>query len=562
MLSELQITNLGVIAHSHLTFGPGMTAVTGETGAGKTMIVGAINLLMGGRAEGSFVRPGADEAVVEGRFVDGDEEIIIKRVIPRSGRSRAYLDGSMATVQALSERGANLVDLHGQHAHQSLLSGTVQRSQLDAFGRIDLSGLVECRADLRAIEAALTDLGGDPRERAREMDLYAFQVDELQAANLDDPEEEERISAVEDALADATAHRGAGQGALELLEVDGPVDSGLSNALSLLDERSPFTALVGQLHGVLAELEDLRQGLRATADQVTDDPAALADVRARRQLLVDLKRKYGANLAEVIAYRAEAESRLAELTSHDERAAELDRRLDAARLALVEAEVQVATARRAAAPGLARAVEAHLADLAMQKARFDVAVSGPAGDDVTFGLAANPGAPVLPLAKVASGGELARSMLAFRLVLTGAPPVLVFDEVDAGIGGEAAHAVGRALSELGSRHQVLVVTHLAQVAAFADQQVLVAKTDDGRTTSTAAEELDADRRVIELSRMLSGNPESDAARGHAEELLETASAERGTARKRTRPKPKRAPKKPATPKSGARAQAKQNNLAK
>ncbi|NNE74480.1 MAG: DNA repair protein RecN [Acidimicrobiales bacterium] len=531
MLLELHVADFGVISRTHLLLPPGMTVLTGETGAGKTMLIGAIDLLTGGRSDPKSVRPGADQAVVEGRFVRPDEtEVILSRVVPASGRSRAYIDGRLATAGALSELGAELVDLHGQHAHQSLLSAAIQRHALDAFGDIDLRPLVEAKAELAALEAALADLGGDPRERAREIDLYRFQVDELRAAALHEPTEEAELAVREDVLADATAHRDAGAEAMATLDGDAAGGLALTAALQVLADRAPFRAEHDRLAGLLAELDDVRAALRATTESLEDDPGQLAEVRARRQLLRELMRKYGSDLGEVITYQATAEARLADLESHDDRAVELDGRRIAALAKLEAAQKKVGKARVAAAPKLAAAVESHLHELAMAKARFDVAVDGPAGEHVVFGLAANPGAPVLPLSKVASGGELARSMLAFRQVLTGAPATLVFDEVDAGIGGEVAHAVGRSLACLSDRHQVLVVTHLAQVAAYADQQVQVRKSDDGTTTSTTFEPLSADQRVVELSRMLSGSPDSSVAQAHAEELLAAAGRGRGEAR--------------------------------
>jgi DNA repair protein RecN (Recombination protein N) len=522
VLHELAISDLGVIDRLDLVLSSGMTAVTGETGAGKTMVVEAISLLMGGRADGAVVRTGADEAVVEGRFVAGDEEHVLRRVVPREGRSRAYIDGRLATVGLLAEIGATLVDLHGQHAHQSLLSGTVQRGALDRYGHVDLSALVGAKADLAAIDAALADLGGDDRARVREIDLYKFQVDELQRAAISGPDEDQALDLEEDALADAVAHREAGTGALEALSGDGAASDALAGAVALLAGRPPFADLADRLHAAANELSDITHELRARAEAIDENPERLAEVRARRQLLHELRRKYGASLADVLTYQAEAERRLDELVSHDERAAGLDRRRAAAVVALGQAEAAVRAARVAAAPALAAAVQAHLGDLAMGKARLAVEVDGPAGDEVRLLLAANLGSPPLPLAKVASGGELARTMLALRLVLTLGPQTLVFDEVDAGIGGQAATAVGAALAALGSSKQVLVVTHLPQVAAFADQQVLVEKSDDGVRTTASVRALRATERVVELSRMLSGSPDSAAARKHAKELLEAA----------------------------------------
>jgi DNA repair protein RecN (Recombination protein N) len=299
-------------------------------------------------------------------------------------------------------------------------------------------------------------------------------------------------------------------------------------ALAAVTGRRPFGTSEERLRALVAEVVDVAAELRGAGEAIDEDPERLELVRARRQLLRELRRKYGETLADVIAEGERLRVRLAELQGHDERAAELESELAAAREVEAVAAAEVAAARRAAAPGLAARIQENLVELAMPRAQvtIDVSGEGPA-DDVEIRLAANPGTAPLPLAKVASGGELARTMLALRLVLTDAPPTLVFDEVDAGIGGQAAVAVGRALARLGHEHQVLVVTHLPQVAAYADAQVRVAKQSDDVATVSHAAVLDRSERVIELSRMLSGQPDSDAARVHAAELLASAAGERG-----------------------------------
>jgi DNA repair protein RecN (Recombination protein N) len=284
------------------------------------------------------------------------------------------------------------------------------------------------------------------------------------------------------------------------------------------------------VRSVHAELDDITHDVRAIAERIEEDPERLAALRARRQLLRDMRRKYGPSLADVIAYGGEAERRLADLLSHDQRAADLDAQRVAALRQRTAAEAAVRAARLEAAPRLAKAVERHLRELAMPKAKLAVTIDGAAGDEVRVLLAANPGAPPLPLSKVASGGELARAMLALRLALPPAgdntPPTYVFDEVDAGIGGAAAIAVGRSLAKLARHRQVLVVTHLPQVAAYADQHVAVHKSAQARATTVRADVVVGTTRVVELSRMLSGSPESVTAREHAAELLRTAAADR------------------------------------
>ncbi|MEY2399212.1 MAG: repair protein RecN [Actinomycetota bacterium] len=521
MLVELRVQELGVIADLHLVFGPGMTAVTGETGAGKTLVVDAIELLVGGRADPTLVRAGAPEAIVEGRFeVDGDE-VVLRRVVPTSGRSRAYIDGAMATVSELAERGTTLVDLHGQHAHQSLLGVAAQRKALDVFGDIDLSAWLRARSETAAIDAQLVELGGDPRERAREVDLLAFQVDEIAAAGLASLEEEGELASLEERLANATAHRDAAAAGYAALNDDEGATDRIRTAVTAIAGRSPFDELAGRLQDALAEVDDIAHDLRRAGEEIDEDPEQLAKVRARRQLLVELRRKYGDTLADVMRYGEEAQARLDVLRGHEREVA----RLVAARASAEDAERAaaevIARARRQHAPAASAAVQEHLRELALPRATVGIDVEGdPPADDVSFVFAANPGEPPLPLRKVASGGELARVMLALRLVLTGGPPTMVFDEVDAGVGGEAAVAVGRALARLGDGRQVLVVTHLPQVAAFADAQVQVVKADAGDRVIARAERLTDADRVVELSRMLAGDADSAAARRHAKELLD------------------------------------------
>jgi len=536
MLHELHIESMGVIERLDLVLTAGLTAFTGETGAGKTMLVEAINLLVGGRADPSVVRPGGGEARVEGRFVVDDDEYIVARVIPTDGRSRAYVNGRLATATNLAELGARTVDLHGQHAHQSLLTTAAQRDALDRFCSTDLQPLRAARARLVEIDATLAALGGDQRSRAREIDLLRFQLGELSDAAISDADEDERLSAEEDTLADAAAHREAGQLAVDALTgsvegVDGapadrPVADAFGVALRAIAGRAPFDEYSVRLEALAAETTELGRDLRAFTEALDEDPERLAEIRQRRQLLHDMRRKYGESLADVIAFHEEARQRLSELESYDERVAALERDRESAVKAERTAAATVAKIRKAGASKLGTAVRDVVRSLAMPHAEVDVVVGDEApGDDVAFLIAANPGLPMLPLSRVASGGELARTMLALRLVLTEAPETLVFDEVDAGIGGAAATAVAEALARLGRRHQVMVVTHLAQVAALADSQIVVSKTvsdsEAGETTTVAhARAVDGDERIDEIARMLSGEQAGASARRHAADLLD------------------------------------------
>ena len=533
MLSELHIENLGVIEKLDLSIGEGLVALTGETGAGKTMLVEAIDLLVGGRADASVVRTGCEEARVEGRFVTDESEVILCRVVPITGRSRAYINGRLATVAQLAEYGAELVDLHGQHAHQSLLGASAQRLALDHFCGIDLEPLRNARAQLTEVEALLATLGGDERARAREIDLLRFQVKEIADAGLRSANEDEDLSRSEDVLADAVAHREALYAAASALQDDDGASDVVGRSIAAISHRETFVLFVERLKNLQAEIDDVAREMRDVAESIEEDPAKLEEVRQRRHLLVDLRRKYGESLSEVIAYGDESGLRLNELESFEARAATLDAERAAAMQQLRAAEKVVGDARRAAAPKLAKAVQQHLRTLAMAHAVVEVSVGADPGDEVTFLLAANPGSPPLPLTKVASGGELARTMLALRLVLTQGPSTLVFDEVDAGIGGEAAVAVAGALAQLGHRHQVLVVTHLAQVAAAAHRQIRVSKTVKSKQTFAEASELADQDRVGEIARMLSGGMAEEAALNYASELLK-ASSNRSSSQRRTR----------------------------
>ncbi|MGH9300297.1 MAG: DNA repair protein RecN [Acidimicrobiales bacterium] len=557
MLVELTVRDLGVFVDLHLDFAEGMTAVTGETGAGKTLVVEALELLMGERADPVLVRPGATEALVEGRFVTEVEEIILARSIPAAGRSRAWISGRMATAANLAETGQAMVDLHGQGASQSLRTQISQRSALDAFGRIDARPLTQARRRIAELDRLVEELGGDARSTAQRADLLGYQISEITAAAVGDPDEDDHLRREQDALTHALADREALEAARAALDGEGngrarndggsggdgsggggPGPGGerigaldglaqAHSALSRLKGRPDLDQLSTRLAAVMAEMADLSTDLRQGAESTEDDPDRLRFVMERRSVLKGLMRKYGDSVADVIRHGEEARKSLADLESLGARLDRMEGERSLLEGELATAARKVADERRAAAPGLAATVESHLANLGMDKASFQVVVrGGDPGDDVCFFLGANPGEPPLPLAKVASGGELARTMLALRLVLSSQPRTLIFDEVDAGIGGEAAGAVGRALAELARSHQVLVVTHLAQVAAFADHQIAVSKDSEGGRTVARARILTGQDRVIELSRMLSGQPSSATARDHAEELLATAAARR------------------------------------
>lgn len=534
-LIELSVRDLGIIDNAHIVFGDGLSALTGETGAGKTLLVGAISLLLGARADQGVVRSGATEAVVEARLLVEGVETVVSRVVPSSGRSRAYIDGRMATAGAVAEIVGQVIELHGQHDHQALLSPGVQRDSLDSYGSIDLRELSLAKAEVKRLELQMAELGGDEGEREREKDLLRYQLDELAEASLADPLEDDELRELEDLLNDSAAHRESAANALNYLVLDGGAVDQVASAAAAIDGRSPFAQHEKRLRSLLAELTDLGAELRHVGDAIEDDPKRQSEVRARRQLLVELRRKYAkaplpgslqrgdGTLGAVIAYREAVARRIEEIDSHDAIAERVHRELAAARDELDRVEHEVGELRRKAAPQLAKAVQQRLRTLAMESARVQVSVGATdPGDDVRFMLAPNRGSDFGALSKIASGGELSRAMLSLRLVLSTNPQVLVFDEVDAGIGGKAAVAVGEALSSLASDNQVLVVTHLPQVAAFADSHLNVIKQDSGSRTSSEVSVLEDDARVEEIARMLAGSAQSERMREAAAELLSTS----------------------------------------
>ncbi len=534
MLTELRVRDLGVIEDLTLTFGPGMTALTGETGAGKTLVVDALQLVLGGRASAGLVRAGAAEALVEARFVvgegDAELEVVVARAVPADGRSRAYVDGRMAPVSALAETTADLVEVHGQHEHRALVTAAAQRAVLDAFAGTDLSRVRALRDQLRALDDALAGLGGDVQQRAREADVLRYQVAEIEGAGLDDPEEESALRLEEERLADAAAYREAAGRAAELLDPaagEGGVLGLLGEASGALSGREAFDAYHDRADAALADLSDLARALRDEVESFEDDPGRLADVQERRRALAELRRKYGEDLDAVMAFGAAAAARLAALQDAEGEAAKLSTERDLRLAELAEAEADVRAVRAQAAGAFGGSVEEHLGALAMAGARLEVRVADAGtGEPVELLLGANVGEPVQPLAKAASGGELSRAMLAIRLVGPGGPPTMVFDEVDAGVGGAAALALGEALHAVARNRQVLVVTHLAQVASRADAHARVEKAESGGRTTTRAAAVEGEVRITELSRMLSGHPGSEAARAHARELLGLGAAGR------------------------------------
>ncbi len=415
-----------MIEHLELVLGDGLTALTGETGAGKTMLVDAIELLVGGRADTTMVRHGAAEARVDGRFVAADgTETILSRVIPAEGRSRAYVNGRLATVALLAESAADAVDLHGQHAHQNLLSVATQRAALDEFGNVDLTAAAGGPGSPGRDRCVAGDAG---RRRARpsaRSTCCDIRSSELDAADLVDVDEDARLDAEESVLADAVAHRDAGTAAHALLADDDGARDALGRALAAIEARRPYASQAARIHELLAEVDDLVSEIRDIADGIDESPDRLAELRERRQALKDLQRKYGDDLAAVMAFHADAEDRLRELESFEQaRPQRSDDERQAVLLDERRAAAAVGGAPPCRRPQVGAAVQRRLRMLAMPGAAIAVEVGehddDHPGDRVQFLLAANPGSPMLPLTRVASGGELARAMLALRLVLSAA----------------------------------------------------------------------------------------------------------------------------------------------
>ncbi|MGX1269081.1 DNA repair protein RecN [Streptomyces phaeoluteigriseus] len=571
----MRIRSLGVIDDAVVELSPGFTAVTGETGAGKTMVVTSLGLLLGGRADAALVRLGADKAVVEGRITVpagasvavraeeagaelDDGALLISRTVSAEGRSRAHVGGRSVPVGVLAELADELVAVHGQTDQQGLLKLSRQRQALDRYAgdavAAPLAKYTEAYRRLRAVSGQLDEITTRARERAQEADMLRYGLDEIagveprEGEDTELAEEAERLGHAEALSSAATAAHAALAGNPEDPEgIDATtLVAGSQRALEAVRSHDPaLAALADRIGEIGILLGDVAGELAGYADDLDADPLRLAAVEERRAALTALTRKYGKDVDEVLGWAERGAARLAELDGDDERIDELTAERDALRAELSGLAQALTDARTEAAERFAAAVTAELASLAMPHARvsFDIRQTedpvgvevggrtvayGPSGaDEVELLLAPHPGAPPRPIAKGASGGELSRVMLAVEVVFAGTDPVptYLFDEVDAGVGGKAAVEIGRRLARLAKTAQVVVVTHLPQVAAFADRQLLVEKTNDGSVTRSGVKVLEGEDRIRELSRMLAGQEDSETARAHAEELLETARAD-------------------------------------
>lgn len=561
MLAELRIVNFALIEQLSLQFQPGFTVLTGETGAGKSLLIDAIALLVGGRASTDQIRSGEDEAQLEAAFSLSDthpllqrlrvhdvigqneSELILRRVLSRSGRHRVYVNGRLCPLRVLEELGGTLVDIHGQHEQQSLLATAKQLDALDGFGHLDeLRGKYErTYQEWKELHRQLETLQRDVIDRARHEDMLRFQVQEIEQAGLF-PDEEEQLRNERQRLVHAHRLRELVHEAhVELQEDEQAVLTRLGRVGRILAELIQIDPAMGDCEQTVTEsaipLKDLAGRLRDYAQQLEADPDRQAVIEDRLDLIQRLKKKYGGSVEAVIATGKRVQGELQLLDNHQERTAELTARLDEEAHRLRTLAQQLSKKRIDAAKRMTTLVEGELSSLKMGQAIFQVLVSidesaeglGPAGRDrVEFLLSSNPGELPRPLGRVASGGELSRIMLALKTVLAEMDqvPVLVFDEIDTGVGGAVAAAMGTRLRQLGSFHQVFCITHLPQVASQAEHHVLVEKGLDSQRTATSVRTLKGIGREEEIARMLSGPTITKKVRETAAELIAGAKGKR------------------------------------
>jgi DNA repair protein RecN (Recombination protein N) len=583
VLSEIRIESLGAISTATAEFDRGFTVLTGETGTGKTMVVTGLHLLGGARADATRVRSGADRAVVEGRFTttdlvngsivdqildssgadrDDDGSVIAARSVSRDGPSRAYLGGRSVPAKSLSNFTAELLTLHGQNDQLRLMRPDEQRAALDRFADVEtqLKRYRTVRDDWQAARRDLLDRTRRAREMAQEADLLKFGLNEIDSV-APQPGEDAALVADIRRLSELDAVREAAELARAALAgPDDPSPEVVSAAHAVAQAKSALesagdtalTALAEQLTEAVGVIANVSGDLGTYLSGLPSDASALEIKLARQAELRSLTRKYAPNIDGVLQWARESRDRLDQLDVSEETLAELDRRVGELEAKVVATAADLTKARTKAAKGLSKAVTGELAGLAMADAEFAVTVgpllaraddSAPvtlssgetvhAGhdgvDNVEFGFAAHRGTEVLPLNKSASGGELSRVMLALEVVLAASAEgtTMVFDEVDAGVGGRAAVQIGRRLARLARTHQVIVVTHLPQVAAYADVHLAVA--GGGKNKASGVRRLDDDERVAELARMLAGLGESDSGRAHARELLDAAQMDQAQA---------------------------------
>lgn len=543
MLTELHIKNFALIDEVYLSFDKGLTILTGETGAGKTLIIEAMNLILGKRADPILIGPKGDEALVEASF--SHPELILSRLVSKEGKNRCYVNGKLATLSMLAEIGEDLVDFHGQHEHQVLLKIPTHLDYLDRFGGEELLDLKDRfeqgYQELKGIERERESLSLSERERVNRIDLLKFQVDEIEKANLVADEEEslhrERMllqnaeklyAAVDSAYRSLQKEEVTEAGAIENLQM--AVDS--LSSIAEIDEVP--RKMAETLETCLYEIQELAHALREYRDSVQFDPQRLQEVEERLSQITLLEKKYGGSIAEMLKFQQEARAELARLEGSASRLEELDEIVAGRQSRLREMASSLSMRRKKVASRLEEEVEEELKELNLKNCRFEVGLDSEEEltshgiDRVEFMISPNVGEDLKPLVKIASGGEISRIMLALKISLVKADPVpiLIFDEVDQGIGGKTAAAVGSKLAYLSNSHQIITITHLPQIASFADRHFVVSKKVHGKATETTVEVLDSRGKREELARMLSGVGVSDITKKHAEELLATATAEK------------------------------------
>lgn len=558
MLQSLYLENIALIEKLGIELFPGFNVLTGETGAGKSIIIDAVNFVLGERTSRDLIRNGAARAKVEAVFGlnEGDaafaaldalgieydgNELILSRELSAAGRNACRVNGTLVPVASLKSVSDTLVDIHGQHEHQALLDAENHISYLDAYCHAESLPIIE-KIDAivsRRNELMLKRNSGfsSEREREREMDMLRYQIEEIASANLE-VGEEERLSAEKTVLLNAerirtaleTAHM-ALSGAEEGSALSA-IDTARRSMRDIAALNKDYEALSDKIEELYYAAEDISFALRDTSENVESDMQRLEEIEQRLKLISDLKRKYGRTVEDVIDFGKDAETKLNELENAEALAAELDAKLDKLKAEYNVAADELSKVRRAAGERLKRDVLNELKDLGMAKAMFDVALSDASGGEprkggretAEFMLSANPGEPLKPLEKVASGGELSRIMLCFKSIFADNDrvPTLIFDEIDTGISGRTAAVVGEKMLGIAKKHQVICVTHLAQIAALADAHLMVRKYDDGKNTFVETRQLNEEEKVQRIAQMMDGESDSPSALTHARELIARA----------------------------------------
>ena len=558
MLQSLYLENIALIEKLGIELFPGFNVLTGETGAGKSIIIDAVNFVLGERTSRDLIRNGAARAKVEAVFSlnEGDaafaalaalgiecdgNELILSRELSAAGRNACRVNGTLVPVASLKSVSDTLVDIHGQHEHQALLDAENHISYLDAYCHADSLPIIE-KIDAivsRRNELMLKRNSGfsSQREREREMDMLRYQIEEIASANLE-VGEEERLSAEKTVLLNAerirtaleTAHM-ALSGAEEGSALSA-IDTARRSMRDIAALNKDYEALGDKIEELYYAAEDISFVLRDTSENVESDMQRLEEIEQRLKLISDLKRKYGRTVEDVIDFGKDAGTKLNELENAEALAAELDAKLDKLKAEYNVAADELSKVRRAAGDRLKRDVLNELKDLGMAKAMFDVALSDASGGEprkggretAEFMLSANPGEPLKPLEKVASGGELSRIMLCFKSIFADNDrvPTLIFDEIDTGISGRTAAVVGEKMLGIAKKHQVICVTHLAQIAALAEAHLMVRKYDDGKNTFVETRQLNEEEKVQRIAQMMDGESDSPSALTHARELIARA----------------------------------------